>query len=114
MTTTDHSTSVRYREVTARNCRRYRIAEADTDGMRSAIGAVMVYATCVTMVAKWYPERKGGKTGFVNGGFAYGSVPFVFLFTSYMDVSNYRTVLACVGIGLCLVVAAAGWFFKDP
>jgi hypothetical protein len=33
------------------------------------------------MVGKWYPERKGGKTGFVNGGFAYGSVPFVFLFT---------------------------------
>jgi hypothetical protein len=43
-----------------------------------------------------------------------GSVPFVFLFTSDMDLRNYRTVLACVGVGLCLVVAAAGWFFKDP
>jgi MFS family permease len=83
-------------------------------GMFSGIGAGLVYATCVNMVGKWYPERKGGKTGFVNGGFAYGSVPFVFLFTSYMDLSNYRTLLACVGVGLCLVVAAAGWFFKDP
>ncbi|WP_437083224.1 OFA family MFS transporter [Streptomyces sp. enrichment culture] len=83
-------------------------------GMCSGIGAGLVYATCVNMVGKWYPERKGGKTGFVNGGFAYGSVPFVFLFTSYMDLGNYQTVLVCVGVGLCLIVASAGWFFKDP
>ncbi|MCX4237526.1 OFA family MFS transporter [Streptomyces sp. NPDC020707] len=83
-------------------------------GMFSGIGAGLVYATCVNMVGKWYPERKGGKTGMVNGGFAYGSVPFVFLFTSYMDLSNYETVLVCVGVICCTVVAFAGWFFKDP
>jgi sugar phosphate permease len=66
------------------------------------------------MVGKWYPERKGGKTGLVNGGFAYGSVPFVFLFTSYMDLGNYQGVLVTVGLVCCAVVAFAGWFFKDP
>ncbi|MGC5009121.1 MFS transporter, partial [Streptomyces sp. DT203] len=69
---------------------------------------------CVNMVGKWYPERKGGKTGMVNGGFAYGSVPFVFLFTSYMDLSNYQGVLVSVGVICCAAVAVAGWFFKDP
>ncbi|MEV7344584.1 OFA family MFS transporter [Streptomyces sp. NPDC093544] len=83
-------------------------------GMFSGIGAGLVYATSVNMVGKWYPERKGGKTGLVNGGFAYGSVPFVFLFTSYMDLSNYETVLVAVGVVCCTVVAFAGWFFKDP
>ncbi|GGV04571.1 OFA family MFS transporter [Streptomyces spectabilis] len=83
-------------------------------GMFSGIGAGLVYATCVNMVGKWYPERKGGKTGLVNGGFAYGSVPFVFLFTSYMDLSNYRGVLIFVGVVCASVVAFAGWFFKDP
>lgn len=83
-------------------------------GMCSGIGAGLVYATSVNMVGKWYPERKGGKTGFVNGGFAYGSVPFVFLFTSYMDLSNYRGVLVGVGLLCCAVVAVSGWFFKDP
>ncbi|WP_327122768.1 OFA family MFS transporter [Streptomyces sp. NBC_01727] len=83
-------------------------------GMFSGIGAGLVYATCVNMVGKWYPERKGGKTGMVNGGFAYGSVPFVFLFTSYMDLSNYQGVLVSVGVICCVVVAVAGWFFKDP
>ena len=72
-------------------------------GVFSGIGAGLVYATCVNMVGKWYPERKGGKTGFVNGGFAYGSVPFVFLFTSYMDLSNFRGVLVSVGL------SAARW-----
>ncbi|MEU9478887.1 OFA family MFS transporter [Streptomyces sp. NPDC048191] len=83
-------------------------------GMCSGIGAGLVYATCVNMVSKWYPERRGGKTGFVSGGFAYGSVPFVFLFTSVLDLSNYRVVLTTAGVGLCLVVATAGWFFRDP
>lgn len=83
-------------------------------GMFSGIGTGLVYATCVNMVGKWYPERKGGKTGLVNGGFAYGSVPFVFLFTSYMDLGNYQGVLVTVGLVCCAVVAFAGWFFKDP
>ncbi|GAQ58342.1 OFA family MFS transporter [Streptomyces acidiscabies] len=83
-------------------------------GMCSGIGAGLVYATCVNMVGKWYPERRGGKTGMVNGGFAYGSVPFVFLFTSYMDLGNYQGVLVAVGLICCAVVAVAGWFFQDP
>ncbi|MDT9695483.1 OFA family MFS transporter [Streptomyces sp. P17] len=83
-------------------------------GMFSGMGAGMVYATCVNMVGKWYPERKGGKTGFVNGGFAYGSVPFVFLFTTMMDISNFKVVLVSVGVFLALVVAVAGYFFQDP
>ncbi len=83
-------------------------------GMFSGMGAGMVYATCVNMVGKWYPERKGGKTGFVNGGFAYGSVPFVFIFTGFMDVGNFRWVLVAVGVFLAAVVAVVGYFFQDP
>ena len=77
-------------------------------------GAGFVYATCVNMVGKWYPERKGGKTGFVNGGFAYGSVPFIFLFTNYMDLANYQGILFAVGVFLAGLVAVTGIFFIDP
>ncbi|MFG1608945.1 OFA family MFS transporter [Actinoplanes sp. NPDC049265] len=77
-------------------------------------GAGMVYATCVNMVGKWYPERKGGKTGFVNGGFAYGSVPFIFIFTNYMDTSNYGGTLTWIGFLLAAFVAVTGIFFRDP
>ncbi|KAA0078900.1 MFS transporter [Mycolicibacterium sp. P9-64] len=83
-------------------------------GFFGGTAAGFVYATCVNMVGKWYPERKGGKTGFVNGGFAYGSVPFIFLFTSYLDVSNYQGLLLTVGVFLAALVAISGFFFKDP
>jgi MFS family permease len=83
-------------------------------GLFGGGGAGFVYATCINMVGKWYPERKGGKTGFVNGGFAYGSVPFIFLFTSYMDLANYQNVLLAVGIFLAALVAVCGYFFVDP
>ncbi|MDT5359496.1 MAG: hypothetical protein QOC69_1258 [Mycobacterium sp.] len=83
-------------------------------GFFGGTAAGFVYATCVNMVGKWYPERKGGKTGFVNGGFAYGSVPFIFLFTSYLSVSNYEGILFAVGVFLAALVAISGFFFKDP
>ncbi|MDQ7804579.1 OFA family MFS transporter [Amycolatopsis sp. A133] len=83
-------------------------------GLFGGGGAGFVYATCINMVGKWYPERKGGKTGFVNGGFAYGSVPFIFIFTNYLDLGNYGTILPAVGFFLAVAVAVSGFFFRDP
>ena len=51
-------------------------------------GAGLVYATCINMVGKWYPEKRGARTGFVNGGFAYGSVPFIYLFSAFLGHEN--------------------------
>ncbi|MFB7495173.1 OFA family MFS transporter [Streptomyces sp. NPDC056161] len=83
-------------------------------GFFGGTGAGMVYSTCVNIVGKWYPERRGGKTGFVNGGFAYGSVPMIFVFTYSFDAGNYHTVLDLVGVYVLILVAICGWFFKDP
>jgi MFS family permease len=78
------------------------------------VGVGLVYATCVNMVGKWYPERRGAKTGFVNGGFAYGAVPFIFIFSYALHPKNYAMVLDLVGVFMLLVVGLTGVFFKDP
>ncbi|WP_338778101.1 OFA family MFS transporter [Streptomyces sp. DG1A-41] len=83
-------------------------------GVLGGTGAGMVYSTCVNIVGKWYPERRGGKTGFVNGGFAYGAVPMIFVFTYSFHTGNYRTVLDWVGVYVLVFVAICGWFLKDP
>jgi MFS family permease len=83
-------------------------------GVLGGTGAGMVYSSCINIVGKWFPERKGGVTGFVNGGFAYGSVPLIFIFTYHFDAGNYHEVLDLVGIYVLLVVIICGWFFKDP
>ncbi|MGW5479228.1 OFA family MFS transporter [Streptomyces sp. NPDC004008] len=83
-------------------------------GVCGGIGAGLVHATCVTMAGKWYPEHRGAGTGFVSGGFAHGSVPFLLLLTSVLDPAGHTVVLTALGVGLCLMVAAVGSFLEDP
>lgn len=83
-------------------------------GVIGGIGAGAIYATCINMVGKWFPEKRGAKTGFVNGGFAYGALPFIFIFNYAFDTSNYNAVLDLVGLYVLAVVAVCAYFFKDP
>src|ERR1700682_2938796 len=78
------------------------------------VGAGLVYATCINLVGKWYPERRGGKTGFVNGGFAYGAVPFIFIFSYALHPNTYVWVLDLVGVYMLVVITVCGMLFKDP
>lgn len=60
------------------------------------------------------PERRGARTGFVNGGFAYGSLPFIFIFNYAFDTGNYHRVLDLIGCYVMIVVLSCAFFFKDP
>lgn len=77
-------------------------------------GSGMVYSSAINIVSKWYPEKKGLRTGFVNGAYAYGSVPFIFLFSYYFTPRNYAGVLEMVGIVLGGVLILVSFFFRDP
>lgn len=83
-------------------------------GVLGGLGAGLVYATCINTVGKWYPEKRGARTGFVNGGFAYGSLPFIFLFNYAFNTSDYQTVLDLVGVYVLALVIICGLFFRDP
>src|SRR5438105_3178224 len=86
------------------------------------IGSGMVYSSCINIVAKWYPEKKGWRIGIVSGGWAYGCVPFVLgitvaftrsgtLVMSPDQISGY---IAVQGIVMTVVVVTAALFLKDP
>jgi MFS family permease len=77
-------------------------------------GAGLVYATCINMVGKWYPEKRGARTGFVNGAFAYGAVPFIYVFSAFLHPGNYTMILDLIGVYMLLVVGVCGFLFKDP
>jgi MFS family permease len=77
-------------------------------------GVGLVYSTGITIVGKWYPERRGAKTGFVCGGFAYGAVPFIFIFSYALHPNTYVWVLDLVGASMLVVVALCGAYFQDP
>ncbi|MDX6432516.1 MAG: hypothetical protein QOE54_4882 [Streptosporangiaceae bacterium] len=77
-------------------------------------GAGLVYASCINIVGKWFPEKRGARTGFVNGGFAYGAVPFIYVFSYVFDESNFSLVLNLIGFYMLVLIAVCAWFFKDP
>jgi OFA family oxalate/formate antiporter-like MFS transporter len=84
------------------------------------IGSGMVYSSCINIVAKWYPEKKGWRTGFVNGGWAYGAVPFIIVIGGIngaainMTPSQIKTYILWQGLIMTVGIAIAGWFMKDP
>jgi MFS transporter, OFA family, oxalate/formate antiporter len=87
------------------------------------IGSGMVYSSCINIVAKWYPEKKGWRTGFVNGGWAYGSVPFIAVIGGFasqggdaasLSASAVKSFIIIQGIIMTVVIIAAAMFMKDP
>ena len=82
--------------------------------MLGGIGAGLVYATSINMVGKWFPEKRGMRTGFVNGGFAYGAVPFIFVFSYLFTPSSFSTVLDLIALYMFLILLGCAIFFKDP
>jgi MFS family permease len=84
------------------------------------IGSGMVYSGAINIVAKWYPEKKGWRTGFVNGGWAYGAVPFIIVIGGLngaainMTPSQIKNYILIQGAIMTVGIAIAGWFMKDP
>jgi MFS transporter, OFA family, oxalate/formate antiporter len=87
------------------------------------IGSGMVYSSAINIVAKWYPDKKGWRTGFVNGGWAYGSVPFVLAVGGFatgggvsasLSPGAVKTFIIVQGIIMTVGIAVGGWFMKDP
>lgn len=81
--------------------------------MLGGAGAGLVYSTCVTTAAKWYPEKRVATIGFVTGGFACGAVPVIAAITLAGPgaLSTVLTLAAIVAVGVALV---AGRVLQDP
>src|SRR5579875_600051 len=72
------------------------------------IGSGMVYSSCINIVAKWYPEKKGWRTGFVNGGWMTGGG------VGNLSPHTVKVFIITQGIIMTVGIGIAGWFMKDP
>jgi MFS family permease len=82
-------------------------------GVVGGVGAGIVYSTCLTTAAKWYPDRRTATIGFVTGGFACGAVPAIaaLLVLGYDGQPAVFTAAAVVAV---VVVLTAGRMLQDP
>ncbi len=88
------------------------------------LGSGFAYAAGVNGVQKWFPEKKGWRTGLVNGAWAYGDFPFI-IWWAYgglgypgLTANNYCTNIAPMLLitgGIIMVIQiVAGILMKDP
>jgi MFS family permease len=77
-------------------------------------GAGIVYATCTSTVAKWYPDERAVRVGSVTGAFGYGAVPFIALFAAVLTPGNRAEIFAGVGLCVLIVVAVCAVLLRDP
>jgi MFS family permease len=77
-------------------------------------GAGIVYATCSATVAKWYPEERGVRVGFVTGAFGFGAVPFIAIFAAVLTAANRAEIFVGVGTCVLVVVGVCGNLLRDP
>lgn len=78
------------------------------------VGAGLVYSTCITTAAKWFPDNRVATIGFVTGGFACGAVPSIVALSIFSSQSGQMVVFDVAAVLALVVVTAAGLHLKDP
>jgi MFS transporter, OFA family, oxalate/formate antiporter len=80
----------------------------------SGIGGGAVYATCVGMAVKWFPDRRGLAVGLTAAGYGAGTaltvIPIQYVIANY----SYQTAFLWFGIVQGAVVFVLAWLLRSP
>ena len=76
----------------------------------AGLGAGLIYGTCVSVTAAWYPERPV-RTAMVSGAFGYGAIPFIMMMATARDRNAAFGLLAWI---ILLIVATAAPLLREP
>ena len=85
-----------------------------TYGVIGGIGLGMGYIVPVTVLVKWFPERRGLITGIAVGGFGAGSLIAAPLAGRLMQSVGVMPTFMYLGIAYGVVAICAGFFMRVP
>ena len=80
----------------------------------SGIGGGAIYATCVGMAVKWFPDRRGLAVGLTAAGYGAGAALSVIPIREVIAAYDYQTAFIWFGLiqgGVAFVLA---WFLRGP
>ena len=80
----------------------------------AGIGGGAVYATCVGLAVKWFPDRRGLAVGLTAAGYGAGAALTVIPIGHLIETSGYQAAFFWLGLvqgGLIFVLA---WFLRSP
>ena len=78
------------------------------------IGGGAVYATCVGLAVKWFPDRRGLAVGLTAAGYGAGAAITVIPIRYVIDTFGYQTAFLWFGLIQGGVVFLMAWFLRGP
>jgi OFA family oxalate/formate antiporter-like MFS transporter len=78
------------------------------------VGGGAVYATCVGLAVKWFPDRRGLAVGLTAAGYGAGAALTVIPISYVIQTSGYETAFLWFGIGQGACVFILSWFLRSP
>lgn len=83
-------------------------------GFIGGIGLGFGYIVPVTVLVKWFPDRRGLLTGIAVGGFGAGALVTAPVATRLIQHVGVLTTFAYLGIAYLIVSLATGYFMQNP
>ena len=80
----------------------------------SGIGGGAIYATCVGMAVKWFPDRRGLAVGLTAAGYGAGSAISVIPIREVIAAYDYQTAFIWFGLIQGGVTFVLAWFLRGP
>jgi MFS transporter, OFA family, oxalate/formate antiporter len=85
-----------------------------TYGVIGGIGLGFGYIVPISVLVKWFPDRRGLMTGVAVGGFGAGALVTAPVATHLIQSVGVLHTFAYLGIAYLIVTCAAGWFMTNP
>jgi OFA family oxalate/formate antiporter-like MFS transporter len=85
-----------------------------TYGLIGGIGLGLGYIVPVTVLVKWFPDRRGLITGIAVGGFGAGALITAPIATALIERVGVLSTFAWLGLAYLLAAPLAGWFMRNP
>lgn len=85
-----------------------------TYGVLGGIGLGFAYIVPISVLVKWFPDKRGLMTGIAVGGFGAGALITAPLATRLIQSVGVLQTFAYLGIAFLVVSVAAGYFMQNP
>ena len=85
-----------------------------TYGVIGGIGLGFGYIVPISVLVKWFPDRRGLMTGVAVGGFGAGALVTAPVATRLIQSVGVLHTFAYLGIAYLIVTCVAGWFMTNP
>ena len=80
----------------------------------TGIGAGFIYATCVGIAVRWFPDRRGLAVGLTAAGFGAGAALTVLPIKAMIESSGYAHTFLVFGIGQGVLLFIVAWLLRMP